>query len=168
MMCVKAARKEMNPEAIPFLKTEDDASAAAEAPEGPPADNEGDLDKGPPVADGNEPAPGAEVAVEGHPADGKGPPPHPRRSRCRRKGRPSPQAASFARREKRQEGRGVSAVALFLRRCAKRFCFGVRCFFFCAVAQVIVFFGVRRFFVGVVAPFLSVISVIIIIVLAVS
>ena len=77
MMCVKAARKEMNPEAIPFLKTEDDASAAAEAPEGPPADNEGDLDKGPPVGDGNEPAPGAEVAVEGHPADGKGPPPTP-------------------------------------------------------------------------------------------
>ena len=42
----------------------------------------------------------------------------------------------------------MSAVALFLRRCAKRFFFGVRCFFFCAVAQVIVFFGVRRFFCG--------------------
>ena len=80
------------------------------------SDNEGgDLDEGPPVDDhGNEPASGGEVvtaAVEGHPADGNGPPPG--RSRCRRKGCPSPHEASFAQRETRQKGRRVSAVALF-------------------------------------------------------
>ena len=80
------------------------------------SDNEGgDLDEGPPVDDdGNEPAFGGEVvtaAVEGHPADGNGP--LPRRSRCRRKGCPSPHEASFAQRESRQKGRRVSAVALF-------------------------------------------------------
>ena len=94
----------MKPEAIPFFKPDDDASpsaaeaqegflsaaeaqegsaSAAEAQEGPPSaaaasDNEGDLDEGPPVDDdGNEPASGGEVvtaAVEGHPADGNGPP----------------------------------------------------------------------------------------------
>ena len=39
--------------------------------------------------------------------------PPPRRSRCRRKGCPSPHEASFARRETRQKGRRVSAVTLF-------------------------------------------------------
>ena len=95
MMCVKAARKEIKLEAIPFMsfrkpkvaiqdddETDDDASpsaaansAAAEAPEGYPSaaadsasDNEGDLsaDEGPPVnADGEGPAPAAAQAAAG-------------------------------------------------------------------------------------------------------
>ena len=67
----------------------------------------------------------------------------PRRSRCRRKGCPSPHEASFAWRETRQKGRRVSAVALFSAPLRKTL----------------------FFFVGGVAPFLS---VIIIITLAVS
>ena len=113
--------------------------SAAEAQEGPPSaaaasDNEGgDLDEGPPVDDdGIEPASGAEVvtaAVEGHPADGNGPP--PRRSRCRRKSCPSPHKASFARRETRQKGRRVSAVALFSAPLVKTLFFCGRC---CAIS----------------------------------
>ena len=96
------------------------SAAAASDSEG------GDLDEGPPVDDdGNEPASGGKVvtaAVEGHPADGNGP---PRRSRCRRKGCPSPHEASFARRETRQKGRRVSDVALFFAPLRKTW------FFFC-------------------------------------
>ena len=130
-------------------EAQEGSPSAAEAQEGPPSaaaasDNEGgDLDEGPPVDDdGNEPASGGEVvtaAVEGHPADGNGPP--PRRSRYRRKGCPSPHKASFAQRETHQKGRRVSAAALFSAPWRK------------------------TFFVGGVGPFLS---VIIIVTLAVS
>ena len=90
----------MDPEAIPFLKKEDDASAAAEAPEGPPADNEGD--EGPPVGDENEPAPGAEVAVD--PADGNGPPPTPAaHAAAGRAAPPGRQLRSRAKRAKKGE-----------------------------------------------------------------
>ena len=130
----------MKPEAIPFFKPDDDASpSAAEAQEGSPSAAE--AQEGSPSAaeaqEGPPPRPLPPTAKEETSTKdpllttmGTNPPPagkssqppskdtppmgtDPRRSRCRRKGCPSPHEASFARRETRQKGRRVSAVALF-------------------------------------------------------